>query len=145
MVVLCLQLKIMKKMFLSVSLLALSLISHGQTNGLTKKEIIKMTNKQKATAVNKAVQKPDSNTINQLVREDYIQHTPPIPDGRKGLLGLLSKIERNEMPAPIIKNVRIFEDGDFVVLHHDVQWPNRKAMIEIFRFRTALQQNTGVE
>ena len=42
------------------------------------------------------------------------------------------------MPGPIIKNVRIFEDGDFVVLHHDVQWPNRKAMIEIFRFQDGL-------
>jgi predicted SnoaL-like aldol condensation-catalyzing enzyme len=128
----------MKKMFLPVSLLALSLTGFGQTNGITKKEITKMTNKQKATAVNVAVQNPDANAINQLVREDYIQHTPPIPDGRKGLLGLLSKIERKEMPAPIIKNVRIFEDGDFVVLHHDVQWPNRKAMIEIFRFQDGL-------
>jgi predicted SnoaL-like aldol condensation-catalyzing enzyme len=97
-----------------------------------------MTNKQKATAVNVAVQHPDANAISQLVREDYIQHTPPVADGRKGLLGLLSKIEKKEIPAPVIKNVRIFEDGDFVVLHHDVLWPNRKVMIEIFRFNNGI-------
>lgn len=93
-----------------------------------------MTNKEKAMAVNIAVQNPDAKAIEQLVLEDYIQHTPVVADGRQGLLGLLSKIEHKEIPAPVIKNVRILEDGNFIVLHHDVKWPNRKAMFEIFRF-----------
>jgi predicted SnoaL-like aldol condensation-catalyzing enzyme len=97
-----------------------------------------MDNKKKAAAINKAVQAADHNAINQLVREDYIQHTPILPDGRKGLLGLLTKIEYQEIPAPTINNVRVFEDGEFVVLHHDVYWPNRKAMMEIFRFQDGL-------
>lgn len=98
----------------------------------------KMNNKEKAAAINKAVQNTDHKAIDLLVREDYIQHTPAIPDGRKGLQGLLSKIESGGIPAPQIKNVRTFEDGEFVVLHHDVNWPNRKAMIEIFRFHEGL-------
>jgi predicted SnoaL-like aldol condensation-catalyzing enzyme len=97
-----------------------------------------MSNTKKATAINKAVMETDLNAINQLVREDYKQHTPPIPDGRKGLLGLLTKIKNKEMPGPVIKTVRVFEDDGFVVLHHDVNWPNRKAMIEIFRFQDGL-------
>jgi predicted SnoaL-like aldol condensation-catalyzing enzyme len=97
-----------------------------------------MTNKEKAAAINAAVQTTNFDAIHQLVREDYIQHTPPIADGRKGLLDLLSKIASKEMPAPQIKNVRALEDGDIVVLHHDVNWPNRKAMIEIFRFKEGL-------
>jgi predicted SnoaL-like aldol condensation-catalyzing enzyme len=97
-----------------------------------------MNNKEKAAAINKAVQFTDHNAINQLVREDYIQHTPAVPDGKKGLQGLLSKIEYQEIPAPTITNVRTFEDGEFVVLHHDVLWPNRKVMIEIFRFQDGL-------
>ena len=97
-----------------------------------------MTNKEKATAINKAVQSTNHNAITQLVREDYIQHTPAVADGKKGLLALLSKIESREIPAPLINNVRIFEDGEFVVLHHDVYWPGRKAMIEIFRFQEGL-------
>jgi predicted SnoaL-like aldol condensation-catalyzing enzyme len=98
----------------------------------------KMNNKEKSAAINKAVMEADSNAISDLVLEGYIQHTPPIPDGRKGLLGLLAKIKTKEIPAPQIRNVRVFEDGDFVVLHHDVNWPNRKAMFEIFRFEDGL-------
>ena len=97
-----------------------------------------MTNKEKAAAVNEAVQKGNPDIIGEIVREDYIQHTPPIPDGRKGLLGLIQQISNREIPAPVIKNVRIFQDDDFVVLHHDVQWPNRKIMIEVFRFEDGL-------
>jgi predicted SnoaL-like aldol condensation-catalyzing enzyme len=97
-----------------------------------------MTNKEKAAAINVAVQAADFNAITQLVREDYIQHTPLIADGRKGLQDLLTKIAYKEIPAPQIKNVRVFEDGDIVVLHHDVNWPTRKAMIEIFRFKDGL-------
>lgn len=93
-----------------------------------------MTNTQKAKAVNIAVEQADLAAISQLVREDYKQHTPLIPDGRKGLLGLLTKIANKEIPAPQIKTMRTFEDGNVVVLHHDVKWPNKKSMIEIFRF-----------
>jgi predicted SnoaL-like aldol condensation-catalyzing enzyme len=97
-----------------------------------------MTNKEKAAAVNRAVETGNPATISDIVREDYVQHTPPVPDGRKGLIGLIQKISNKEIPAPTIKNVRVFEDGEFMVLHHDVQWPNRKAMIEIFRFKEGL-------
>ena len=97
-----------------------------------------MSNKEKATATNVAIQKADLSAINQLVREDYRQHTPGISDGRKGLEQLISRISNKEIPAPQIRNARIFEDGDIVVLHHEVYWPNRKAMIEIFRFRDGL-------
>ena len=97
-----------------------------------------MTNKEKAAAVNEAVQKGDPGITGEIVREDYIQHTPPVGDKKKGLLGLIQKIANREVPAPVIKNVRIFEDGDFVVLHHDVQWPGRKVMMEVFRFADGL-------
>jgi len=97
-----------------------------------------MNNKEKAAAVNDAVMNTDFAAIEKLVREDYIQHTPVVPDGKKGLLALLTKIQKKEIPAPQIRNVRTFEDGDYVVLHHDVNWPNRKVMFEIFRFDNGL-------
>ncbi len=97
-----------------------------------------MTNTAIANAVNKAVQAGDVAMASSLVTENYVQHTPLIPDGRKGLEGLVQKIKNKEIPAPQIKNVRTFTDGDFVVLHHDVNWPNRKAMFEIFRMKDGL-------
>jgi len=96
------------------------------------------TNKSKAGAINKAVQNADIEAAASLVTEKYIQHTPNIPDGKKGLIALVTKIKNNEIPAPAIKNIRVFEDGDYVVLHHDVNWPNRKAMFEVFRFENGL-------
>lgn len=96
------------------------------------------TNKEKAIAINKAVQSGDVERAAALVTENYIQHTPNVPDGKKGLQTLVTKIKNKEIPAPNISNVRSFEDGEFVVLHHDVSWPNRKAMFEIFRFENGL-------
>lgn len=98
----------------------------------------KMTNKEKATAVNTAVMAGDVAAAAALVKENYIQHTPVVTDGRKGLEALVTKIKNKEIPAPKITNIRIFEDGNYVVLHHDVYWPNRKAMFEIFRFEDGL-------
>ena len=96
------------------------------------------TNKETAAAINKAVQNGDVESAAALVTDNYIQHTPNVPDGKKGLISLITKIKNKEMPAPKINNVRIVEDGEFVVLHHDVYWPNRKAMFEIFRFENGL-------
>jgi predicted SnoaL-like aldol condensation-catalyzing enzyme len=96
------------------------------------------TNKEKAIAINKAVQDGDVESAAALVMENYIQHTPTVPGGKRGLEILITKIKNKEIPAPKINNVRSFEDGEFVVLHHDVMWPNRKAMFEIFRFKNGL-------
>ena len=78
-----------------------------------------MTNKEKAAAINIAVQGADTAAVSTLVKENYIQHTPVVPDGKKGLMALLSKIKNKEIPAPVIKNIRTFEDGEYVILHHD--------------------------
>ncbi|HMG94049.1 MAG TPA: nuclear transport factor 2 family protein [Chryseolinea sp.] len=100
-----------------------------------------MTNTKIAHAVNKAVMEGDVSAIASLVKENYVQHTPVVRDGREGLELLVAKIRNKELPAPQIKNIRTFTDGDCVILHHDVMWPNRKAMFEIFRMEGGL----GVE
>jgi predicted SnoaL-like aldol condensation-catalyzing enzyme/truncated hemoglobin YjbI len=98
----------------------------------------KMTNVEIANAINRAVMAGDVEMASSLVTENYIQHTPAIPNGRKGLEGLVTKIKNKEIPAPKITNVRAFTDGEFVILHHDVMWPDRKAMFEIFRMENGL-------
>jgi predicted SnoaL-like aldol condensation-catalyzing enzyme/truncated hemoglobin YjbI len=102
------------------------------------KRQISMTNKEKATAINIAVQNADTAAVATLVKENYIQHTPVVPDGKKGLVALLNKIKNKEIPAPVIRNIRTFEDGEYVILHHEVHWPNRKVMFEVFRFEGGL-------
>jgi predicted SnoaL-like aldol condensation-catalyzing enzyme/truncated hemoglobin YjbI len=128
------------KLLVINGLLILACISVQSQN--LKKQNLKIkkmtTNKEKAAAINKAVQSGEVEGVASLVTENYIQHTPNVPDGKKGLQILVTKIKNKEIPAPRIKNIRVFEDGDFVVLHHDVNWPNRKAMFEVFRFENGL-------
>lgn len=102
----------------------------------TKKQT--MTNTEIAHAINRAVQNGDVAAATALVKENYIQHTPVVPDGRAGLAMLVTRIRNKEMPGPQIKNIRTFTDGDYVVLHHDVNWPGRKTMFEIFRMEDGL-------
>lgn len=91
-----------------------------------------------AVAINKAVQEGNVDEAASYVWPQYIQHTPVVPDGVRGLKGMVSKIKNGELPAPKITNIRTIQDGDFVVLHHEVFWPNRKVMFEIFRFESGL-------
>lgn len=96
------------------------------------------TNKERALAINNAVQNGNAEGAAALVSEHYIQHTPNVSDEKDGLRMLVTKIRNKEIPTPNITNVRAFEDGEFIVLHHDVHWPNRKAMFEIYRFDNGL-------
>ncbi len=124
------------KLLVLNSILVLSSIGlHSQT---IKNEKDKMKNVEISKAINKAVMAGDVETASSLVTENYIQHTPSIPNGRKGLEGFVTKIKKKEIPAPRITNIRALTDGEFVILHHDVMWPDRKAMFEIFRIENGL-------
>ena len=113
-----------------------AIVSDGQS--INNKNTNKMTNIEIARGVNKAVQTGDIQMAAALVTENYIQHTPVVPTGRKGLVELVTKIKNKQIPAPQLKIVRTIIDGDFVILHHDVNWPNRKTMFEIFRMEDGL-------
>lgn len=121
-------------MFNSLLMLS-SIILYSQTNKNKKNMMGKI---EITTAMSKAVMAGDVETASSLVTENYIQYTPVVPDRRNGLRGFVAKIKNKEIPAPQIKNVRVFADGDFVVLHHDVMWPGRKAMFEIYRIENGL-------
>jgi predicted SnoaL-like aldol condensation-catalyzing enzyme/truncated hemoglobin YjbI len=124
------------KVVLFITLVTLAGIgAQCQTNKTQKK---KMTNTEIAKAVNTAVMAGNIEAGTALVTENYVQHTPNVPSGKAGLAVLLTKIKNKEIPAPQIKTVRTLIDGDFVILHHDVMWPNRKAMFEIFRMENGL-------
>jgi predicted SnoaL-like aldol condensation-catalyzing enzyme len=127
----------MRKQIISC-LLATSMLNTSAQQATSTSKTQTMTNIEIAHGINKAVQAGDIAGAEALVKENYTQHTPVVPDGKKGLAVLVTKIKNKELPAPQIKNVRTFTDGDYVVLHHDVNWPNRKTMFEIFRMEDNL-------
>ncbi|CAG0904968.1 unnamed protein product, partial [Cyprideis torosa] len=57
----------------------------------------------------------DSTTVRELVHEDYIQHNPFIPTGREPFIGLFPVLKEAGTTA---ENVRLLQDGDFVIAHN---------------------------
>ena len=111
---------------LFAGILAACSITKAQTTGgpqeQTKTSIQKfssMNQKQKTTAFFQAVNSRNVSSYEQLVQEDYIQHNPHIPTGRAALASLFPVLEQHGTKA---ENIRIIEDGNFVVIHN--LWTN---------------------
>lgn len=98
---------------------------------------VKLTNREIALKVlNEGLNKGDIDVIKQYVAEDYIQHNPMAETGRAGLISFVNYLKQQPKDAGLsMKVVRSFEDGEFVVVHSDVQWNGRKAVIDVFRVR----------
>ncbi|MDG1729849.1 MAG: nuclear transport factor 2 family protein [Algibacter sp.] len=77
------------------------------------------TQKEKVVQFFKAVNERDVATLESLVNEDYIQHNPFIPTGRDAFISLLPVLEQN---GTQLENIRLIEDGSFVVAHN--VWTN---------------------
>ncbi len=76
--------------------------------------------------------------LDEYVHDDYIQHSPMLPDGKAGLLKALTYLKA--MPKPVEASpspvVRMIAEGDLVMAHLDVTFMGkRRAVIDIFRFK----------
>lgn len=98
-----------------------------------------LTNKQKAQIYHTAVSNYDLAKIEAMVDKDYIQHNPRVPTGRAAFLALIPNLQKHNSK---IKNMRIFQDGSHVIMHH--LWQNaipfgapEKAAFHIIRFDQA--------
>lgn len=78
-----------------------------------------LTNKEKAKIYHNAVSNYDLATIEAMVCENYIQHNPMVPTGRAAFLALIPKLKDHNTK---IQNLRIFQDGTHVIMHH--LWKN---------------------
>lgn len=83
--------------------------------------VLVKTNQEKAKAYYGAVNRYDLSTIEAMVTEDYIQHNPHVPTGRAAFLALFPKLREH---GTQIENLRIFQDGCYVVMHH--LWRNAR-------------------
>lgn len=77
------------------------------------------SNLDKARIYHQAVSRHDSDLVQSMVHEDYLQHNPRVPTGRAAFLSLFPELRRH---GTIIENLRIFQDGDHVIMHH--RWRN---------------------
>lgn len=75
--------------------------------------------KQKAKNYHTAVSEYDVPTIEEMVTESYIQHNPKVPTGRAAFVSLIPQLASF---GSKIKNIRMLNDGQYVIMHH--QWDN---------------------
>ena len=84
----------------------------------------------------KIIRDLDLSIIDNYIREDYIQHSPTIKDGRAGLLEMLNFLQtlpkpQQDTPSPII---RLIAEGDLVAVHLDIKFMGKSmAVIDLFR------------
>ncbi len=100
-----------------------------------------MAFKELAHAYHQAVSRYDFATVEKMLDENYIQHNPFVPSGRAAFLAMLPKLQQH---GSRIENVRILEDGPYVVMHH--KWINaapfgynKAAAFHIIRFDSRSQ------
>ncbi|MBB6096475.1 putative SnoaL-like aldol condensation-catalyzing enzyme [Povalibacter uvarum] len=95
-------------------------------------------NKELVRAFFEAVESRDSAKVEKIVREDYIQHVPTIPTGRKAILNYIDMVKaqgKGKMPTI----ARMIAEGDLVAVHFRRDNPTGPvAAIEIFRIQDGL-------
>jgi predicted SnoaL-like aldol condensation-catalyzing enzyme len=82
-----------------------------------------------------ALNQRDADAALQLVGSQYRQHNPLVADEYVGLRKYLAWIQEN-FPKSHSKILRVFVDGDYVLLHvHRVRTPGTRgdAIVDIFR------------
>ena len=104
----------------------------------------------------KIIRDLDLSLVDGYIKEDYIQHSPTIKDGRAGILEMLNFLKTlpkppRETPSPI---VRMIGEGDLVAVHLDIKFMGKRmAVIDMFRLENGFiaehwdagQPQTGLE
>lgn len=73
----------------------------------------------------------NASLIQEYVSEDYIQHTPGIGQGRKGLLRYLQEVAWKRPGRHEWRPIHLFSDGNFVILHKLL---STVVIVDILRF-----------
>lgn len=100
-----------------------------------KKEVITMTNTEKAIALINTFATGDTEKASELLTENYIQHNLAYDTGRDAFVGSVFYLAS----APIkttVNNIRAFEDGDKVFLQtvYNFAGVGEQVAFDIFRF-----------
>ena len=82
----------------------------------------------------------DEAFVDSIIADDYIQHNPMVKTGKAGILEAIAYLKQMPRPEnPKSPIVRSFAEGDFVVLHLNVNMgPSSRAVIDLFRIENGI-------
>ena len=89
----------------------------------------------------KIIRDLDLSLIENYIREDYIQHSPTVKNGREGLIEMLTFLKALPKPTELSPSpiVRAIADGDFVAVHLDVRFMGKRmAVADLYRLENGL-------
>lgn len=76
--------------------------------------------------------------IDKYIHDNYVQHSPTVKDGKKGLLAalnLLSSLPKSVEGASS-RIVRMIAEGDMVMAHLDIKFGGKQiAVVDIFKLK----------
>jgi predicted SnoaL-like aldol condensation-catalyzing enzyme len=110
------------------------LIFPGQIIILNEKEDETMTNAQKAVALIESLGTSNMEPVGYINPNNYIQHNLGVKDGLEGFGEVVKMLPKGTYG----KNIRVFQDGDYVVMHNDYNFFGPKVGFDIFRFENGL-------
>lgn len=93
-----------------------------------------LSNAEKAVAVIESLGTSNTQPIAYINPNKYIQHNLGVKDGLAGFGELVSILPENTSG----KNIRVFEDGDYVFMHNEYEFFGPKVGFDIFRFEDGL-------
>lgn len=99
-------------------------------------ETVEISNSEKALALINSFASGDTKVAEDYLKEDYIQHNLAYKTGREAFIGSVKYLASADK-ATKVKNVRVFEDGDYVVLQNEYNFAGTgdQVAFDIFRFK----------
>lgn len=110
-----------------------NMIYTGQVLNL-EEEMSKMTNSDKAVALIESLGTTNTKPVAYVNPNKYIQHNLAVADGLEGFGALVAHLPKGTYG----KNIRVFQDGDYVIMHNEYDFFGPKVGFDIFRFEEGL-------
>lgn len=93
-----------------------------------------MSNSEKAVALIESIGTTNTEPVGYVNPNKYIQHNLGAKDGLEGFGELVAMLPEGTYG----KNIRVFEDGDYVFMHNEYNFFGPKIGFDIFRFEEGL-------